>query len=269
MTHLRCFGPLLLALCIAGSAAAQGRRTYGSDLPTADTWPDEVIRRPLTLADGLGELSVPVVLNLTTDQVAKPVFIPARLSYGVTDAVTLSVIHAVGLCLTGTSNGCPKAYNDVGVEGLFALVPSGAFQVALAAAFLVPSISEPFAMAAGVGFATRYTAGPLALRIDPQVTFGLNERDAGNRETLAVPVTLQLQLTPNLLFAVGSGVFGLLDPLLGSFSDNYTIPLGFTAALTTSRLDLGAQFTFLNVRGSAGSSATDLRIGQVFAALRL
>ena len=60
-----------------------------------------------------------------------------------------------GLCLTGTSNGCPKAYNDVGVEGLFALVPSGAFQVALAAAFLVPSISEPFAMAAGVGFATR------------------------------------------------------------------------------------------------------------------
>ncbi|HXN54882.1 MAG TPA: hypothetical protein VN874_01340 [Myxococcales bacterium] len=274
-------GLLALALSIGGAAQAESARSSDStEVYTRDDWPDELVKRPLTLAEDLTQIDLPVVFNLTKDFVGKPVTIPLRLAYGVTDGFTLAITHQTGLCLGGTSNGCAKVYNDVGLQGLFSLVPSGIFQAALAAGAVLPSITEPFLAAARVGFDTRFGRGPIALRIDPRVQIGLNERNppplglgssvaVANRDALEVPVTLQLQAMPNLALWVGSGVFGQLNPLVGSFSDSYAIPLSFGAAYTSGDVDVGAQFAFPYVRGPVGLSGTDIRVGEVFASFRL
>ncbi len=276
---LSAVGLLTLALSLAGAAQAQSSRAYDSTY-TRDNWPDELVKRPLTLAEGLTQIDLPVAFNLSKDSAGKPVFIPLHLAYGVTDGFTLALTHQIGLCLSGTSNGCPKVYNDVGLQGLFSLVPSGPFQAALAAGIVLPSITDPFTAAAVVGFDTRAGNGPIALRIDPRLQIGLNQRDgtlttptsagsAPNREVLSIPVTLQLQATPNVALSVGSGILGPLNPVIGSFSDYYAVPLTFGAAYTTSQLDVGAAFTFANLRSQGLLSGTDLRIGEVFASFRL
>jgi len=258
----------VVLLSISASAHAQRMRTYQHDTYTKDNWPDELVKRPLTLAQGMGQLDIPVVINLSTDEVGKPVFIPLSLLYGVTDSVTVGITHQTGLCLTGTSNGCPKVYNDIGVEGLFSVVPSGELQLAVAAGLAAISLSDPFAVAAEVGFASRYGSGIFALRFDPRLSIGLNERDAGNREVLVLPVTLQVQATPNVALSVGSGLIAPLNPVVGSFSDFYEIPLSLTAGYTTKMVDVGASFTFINLHAPSGASATDARLGEVFASLR-
>jgi hypothetical protein len=92
---------------------------------------------------------------------------------------------------------------------------------------------------------------------------------AGNRESLFLPVALQLQATPNLALTLGSGIAVQLDPLVGSAGDTLSVPLGVSVAFTTSRVDVGASFGFANLRGSGPVSGTDVRTGQVFASLRI
>jgi hypothetical protein len=274
-------GLLALLLSIGGGAQAQSARSApATEEYTRDSWPDELVKRPLTLAEDLAQIDLPVAVNLTKNVVGKPVFIPLQIAYGVTDGFTLAITHQTGLCVSGTSNGCAKVYNDVGLEGLFSLVPSGTFQAALSAGVVLPSITEPFLAAARVGFDSRFGRGPVALRIDPRVQIALNQRTppnlllgtvvvAANRDTLEVPVTLQLQAMPNLALWVGSGVFGQLNPIVGSFSDSYAIPLSFGVAFTSGDVDVGAQFAFANLRGYYGGSGTDVRFGEAFVSFRL
>ena len=268
MTHFRSLLAVLgLSLSICGAAAAEATGS-GEGSYTKASWPEELVKRPLTLAEGLGQLDVPVVVNLSTDEVGQPVFIPLNLAYGVTSTATVAITHAIGLCLTGTSNGCDKVYNDVGLQGLFAVVPSGPVQMALAAGLQFVSLSDPFAVAAVVGFDSRYGTGVVALRIDARLSIGLNQRDAGNRETLTLPVSLQVQATRNLALSLGSGLFAPLDPVVGSFSELYAIPLLFGVTYTSGRLDVGASFAFANLHATGGASATDARLGQAFVSLR-
>src|SRR3982750_2058310 len=101
----------VLAMALAGGRPAQAgsfaRDDYGG-------WPSELVERPLTLAEDLGQLDVPVIFNLTSGSLWKPVTMPLRLVYGATSDVTLAVTHQTGLCLSGTASGCAKLYNDVG-----------------------------------------------------------------------------------------------------------------------------------------------------------
>ena len=113
----------VLAIALSAAVRAQAR-SYGRDEYGSGNWPSEIIERPLTLAQDLAQLDVPVVFNLIDSTMWKPVFIPARLAYGVNSDVTLAVTHQVGFCLSGPTNGCPKLYNDVGLEGLIAIMPS-------------------------------------------------------------------------------------------------------------------------------------------------
>jgi hypothetical protein len=291
MARLMSAASLALALSIAGAALAQndGMSTE-SYAYSKDTWPAEVLKRPLTLAQGLAQLSLPVNFNLSTDAVGKPVYVPALLAYGVTDSFTLALTHNNGLCLTGTSNGCPKVYNDVGLQGVYSISPRGDLQAALIAGVQLPSLSDPFVSAVVVGFDSRYTTGSVALRFDPRLAIGLSGRDSsfietfpqpvdldfhgapvigGNRETLFLPVALQVQPAANVALTLGSGVAAQLDPATGTVGDSVSVPIGLSAAYTASRFDFGASFGFPNLRASGTTSATDLRVGQVFASVRL
>ena len=84
-----------------------------------------------------------------------------------------------------------------------------------------------------------------------------------------LPVALQLQATRDLALTLGSGIAVELDPLVGSAGDTLSVPLGLSAAFTTSRVDVGASFGFANLRGAGPVSGTDVRTGQVFASLRI
>jgi hypothetical protein len=258
-------GALAIALLAAGQAQA---RSYGRDEYGSGNWPSELVERPLTLAEDLGELDVPVVFNLTDGYVWKPVFMPVRLAYGVNSDFTLAVTHQIGFCLGGTPNGCAKLYNDVGLEGLFAVVPFGPLQAALAAGVELPSIADPFAASAVVGFDSRLVVGPVALRLDPRLRIGVNQRDLGNKEFLSVPVTAQLQVTAAVALFATAAVNGPLNPDLGSFSDYYMVPLNVGLTYGTGDFDFGASFRFLDLRGKILPSATGARVGQVFGSVR-
>jgi hypothetical protein len=199
----------------------------------------------------------------------KPVTMPLRLSYGVTSDVTFAVTHQTGFCLSGASNGCPKVYNDIGAETLISIFPFGAFQAALAIGGELLSISEPFAAAAVVGFDARLGVGPIALRLDPRLRIGLNERDTiGNKEFLSAPVTLQLQVTSNVALFAGVSMTGPLDPAVGSFSSSYTVPMNAGLAYGTGDFDFGASLILADLRGNVLPGATGARAGQVFGSFR-
>src|SRR5207244_1230135 len=131
----------VLAMAVAAAVRAQAR-SYGRDEYGSGNWPSEIIERPLTLAQDLAQLDVPVVFNLIDSTMWKPVFIPERLAYGVNSDVTLAVTHQVGFCLNRPTNGYLKLYNDVELETLIAIMPTGPLQAALRAGMELPSIPD-------------------------------------------------------------------------------------------------------------------------------
>jgi hypothetical protein len=137
-------------------------------------------------------------------------------------------------------------------------------------------------------------ASPLALVLSPAVNFGLNERDVGpsarkrygttfnagtydviipaeaapNREVLRIPLTVQLQLRPELALLAGASVDGAFDPPMGSFGDVYRVPVMAGLVFVPGRMvDLGAALTFPDLLGKDGTA--DDRVLTAFVALRI
>ncbi len=258
-------------------------------------WPAEFTRRPLTLARDMLELMVPLDVTLSARRAGEPVFLAPSLYYGVTDALTLGVRHFLGLCLSGSAHGCPKTYNDVGLDALWRLVHEAGSELAVGASLDASPISDPFTLSGEVRIVGRF-GNPIALALAPSLNFGLNQRNApivkatamafplatypfgwvelsaGNREFLSLPVALTLQLTPVLAVSVASALDGPLDPPTGDFGDFYRIPVGAAVVVSpTNAFDAGLSFTLLNLFGKQlpGGDAADQRGLQIFAALRI
>lgn len=222
---------------------------------TKETWPLELTRRPLTLAPGMAEIDVPVNVNISPDRFGQPVFLNPSLYYGATRDITVGVRHFVGLCVTGTSNGCPDVYNDFGLDSVFSLVRSREFNVALGLALDVFHITDPTTIAGEARVQFKYGTGPVAVVFIPTLSFGLANRDdtnlhqlgpfaqeaLGNRETLSLPVRIEVQLASPLVVFGTVAFAGPLDPAVGSFGDNYSIPVNAGIQYAFSRsLDVGA-----------------------------
>jgi hypothetical protein len=270
----------LVLAAAAGVARGEEEESILDRPPDKDAWPTELVRRPLTLAQGMFELTLPVNANMAPGAFGEPVFVNPSLYYGVTPNVTVGVRHFVGLCVTGSSHGCGDVYNDVSVDSIWSFVRGQNTDVALGAA-LNASHLDPVTLNAEVRVAARYRMGSVAaVTVAPQLNFGLTERDtqativgtnattaSGNREVLTIPVTLQVQGTDRLAAAVSTALAGPLDPQVGGFGDAYTIPLAFEADYAvTNMLDLGANFSFTNLAGK--NSTSDARFGKVFARAR-
>jgi hypothetical protein len=278
----------------------------GADEPTLggprDAWPSEITRRPLTLGAGMVEVWAPLQLNASEDADWEPITSNPSLAFGITDHWMIALRHIVGLCFGGESAGCPEPYDDVGATTRLSLVRGGGLDVAVQGAlhaFRIVS-GDPQLWSADASVLLRAGGGALALTVQPTVSFGLNERDAlvtrttpiawnfgtydvitpgvtavtpgpssiGNKETVSLPVTLQLQLGPALALAAGASLEGPLDPEVGSFEDYYRIPVGFAAVFTPLRyLDVGASLTFPTFAGN--DDTRDLRQLALFAAFRI
>ena len=254
----------------SGSADASGGAAATVDASAAytkDTWPTAYVDRPVTLAPGMIQVHADFYGNLSTDLVFKPFGLAPDIHYGVNDKMTVGLVHGRSLCLAGEDNGCAKLYDDVGLDVLFSLKRDAKMDLAAHVDANAYSL-DPFTIALRLGVLLKYQMDKLAIFADPGIGIGVTERDAGNKETIAIPVQIAYQINPNLAGFLRTGIGGLslavaadyngaatLDGDIG-FGDTFTIPLGVGILYGVSnKLDIGAEFDFPGIAGSDAASS--------------
>jgi hypothetical protein len=311
MQRIRSFAAVLAAVAAVTTARAQTDTTVrvdpdarvrveSDDRPilgaSRSNWPTELTQRPLTLDAGMAELYVPVNVNLSKGADGKPVTSNPSLYYGVTSRWMIGVRHMVGLCMSGTDNGCDKAYNDVSLDTLFSLGRSSGLDLGVGFSLNYAPI-DPAAWSGEARLVARAGGGSFAITVAPMINFGLNDRDnrtkwAGgtfnlgtynlvraipdtqNREIVSVPGTLQLQFGPSLALVGGIAIEGPVNPSVGDFGDYYRVPVTAGIVLTPIRwVDIGASLTFPDLLGKSDVGTdfdnADFRVLGIFAALRI
>jgi len=225
------------------------------------------VRRGVQGPGGLFTARVLLLVNASKDSFGKPTSLAPDLFYSVSDTVQIGLLHTgpmgwqsrpgVGLCLTGTTNGCPKVYNNVGFDFMYGLL-YGDFHLSLHSSLFVLPISSPAGVMWTIGLTGKFHfTDVVALYFDPQVGVILSHRDV-YKDQLFIPLELQFQVGAAVSFKVLSGVSGQLSDL----GDTYQIPLGLgLIGNVSSNLDLGVRFSFDNLLGHAfpGISRADAR----------
>lgn len=258
------FAALVLAALVAGPSAA------AADPPVPAPRP-----RPPGVVLGRGQLSLTLNLEvqMSAGKAGEPVSLAPDLAYGVTDDLTVTVVHSLsamtglraaaggGLCLTGTDGGCVALYNNVGAEGWYRIA-RGALPAALVVGVHATNLDAGF-HAAKLGLRLRYPRGRFILQAWPSVLVALTHRtdaagDPLDKDTLWLPVLATVKLDPRLTLGVGSALKG---PLQG-FADGWTVPLLFVAQTTINRqLTAGAAWGFGSMLGgdAVKVTGTDIR----------
>ncbi|GEJ55316.1 hypothetical protein [Anaeromyxobacter diazotrophicus] len=289
MISLRVTAAALLAA--SAPAAALAQESVLDQPVEKEGWPTELTRRPLTLAEGMFEITLPLGVGLGQERTGRPVFLAPAFYYGVSDALTVGVRHFQGLCLSGGPE-CPKVYGDVSLDSLWSAWRGASTDLAVGVALAASPVTDPLALSVEGRLVARLRGGPASLTVAPSLEVGVTHRDdalvrneplafplattsfgfyqtvARNRELLRVPVTLAVQASPRLAVAAAASLDGPLD----GFSDAYRIPVGAAAVLSPSRMwDVGVSFTFLDLLGPrrAGIDRADRRGAQAFVSYRM
>lgn len=215
---------------------------------------------------GMVSARVLLDINLSSDLVGKPVSLAPDLYYSATDRLQLGLLHTgpmgwqarpgVGLCLTGSDNGCPRFYDNIGFDVMYGL-DFGEAHLSLHSSLFLASF-DPVTAAVAVGFAGKLHLGErAAVLFDPKVAIAVSERDTQD-DAIYVPVELQFQLARATTFKLLTGLSGGLS----AFGDTYEIPVGVGIVQNlTTHFDLGARFSFDNLLGAqpAGVGRGDTR----------
>jgi hypothetical protein len=253
---------LLLALTISaipfGFGAAHAAVVEGGrDVPPVSYAPmgEVAVRRGVQGPAGLFTARINLLVNASKGAFGKPISLAPDLYYSITDTVQIGLLHTLpmgwqttpgyGLCLTGSSNGCPKVYNNVGFDFMYGLLFGDVHLSAHSSLYLLP-ISDPTGLMWTIGLAGKlHFTREVALYFDPQVGIQLTHRDLYNNQ-LFIPLELQVQASPFVSLKLLTGVTGPLS----HFGDNYRIPLGLgVVANLTPHVDLGLRFSFDNLLG--------------------
>jgi hypothetical protein len=190
--------------------------------------------------------------NLSKDAVMKPFGISPDIIYGVSDILSAVLAHSSyalngfaggvsnSLCLAGKSDGCPKAFDQLGLLGKYAL---GA-DMAVDGGLVVNSLDAgTYAIKAGI--VGRAAAGPLMIMYNPNIQLGINKRDMGNKGAIFVPVTAMMPVG-GIMGGLQTGIAGPTE----KFGDRYTIPLSIIAMTQINpTLKAGAALTLTNIAG--------------------
>lgn len=202
------------------------------DKPVAPASPDAPVvvptppvpKRPTGIALRHGELAVTITTEASVGSgaVLQPTSIAPDVSYGVTDRVTLSLVHSGfattgfrgsaggGLCVSG--DGCARVYNNAGAEALVDLV-RGPFS--LAAVGGVHAIAfDPLLVDVKVGVQSSYRNGAVTATLSPSVLVGVTKREQ-NEGVVFAPASVGVQLSRPWFVAVGGGVAVPLDDASG------------------------------------------------------
>jgi hypothetical protein len=258
------------SMLLAFEATTRAEVTEGSaDVPPASGEPmgRAAVRRGVQAPGGLFTARLLLLVNASKDNFGKPTSFAPDLFYGITDDVQIGLRHTgpmgwqsrpgVGLCLTGTDNGCPRVYENVGLDFMYGLL-YGDFHLSLHSSLFLLPISGPTGVMWTIGVTGKFHfTDAVALFFDPQVGVMLAHRDA-YEDQLFIPVELAFQATDAISLKLLSGVTGQLS----SLGDTYHVPVGLGVVGNLSRhLDLGLRFSFDNLLGNvpAGESRTDAR----------
>lgn len=244
-------------------------RPAQAETRTADAPPGKhAVSRGVQAPGGMLALRAFLHVNASKDAFGEPVSLAPDIFYAVTDNLQLGILHngpmgwqtrpGFGLCLTGQDHGCPRVYDNVGLDLMYGLA-FGEVRFSVHSSLYVFRFSDPSAVMWTFGFVGKVHLGDVvALFFDPQVGVALNDRDGLNKDRLFLPVELQFQAGARVSLKLLSGVTGQLSNL----GDTYEVPVGvgIVANLTTA-FDLGLRFSFDNLLGQqpAGVSRTDTR----------
>lgn len=250
-------GSVLVAGAVAPAAAEDVTITPSSvaDAKAPDTDQFNLPKGKLAIDAFLG-------IDLSKDLVGKPVSLSPDVWYGVTDDITVGLVHSTvgttgflvagdtSLCLTGTDNGCAKVYNNVGLDLRYRLKTP----LSLDAGLYFPSMS-PFEAQIKVGLDGRWRFLPdrkLAVEVQPALFFGLNKRDdaaatgtttvvLGNKDFLYIPVTGSYQVIDKLDVALQIGLATRLE----NIGDLYTVPISLAGRYAVNdKLSVGLALAF-------------------------
>jgi hypothetical protein len=228
----------------------------------------ESVRRGVQGPAGLFHSRLLLHVEMSESRVGEPISLAPDLYYSFSDVFQLGLVHNLpmgwstrpgpGLCLTGTDGGCPKVYDNLGIDALIGLV-FGDFHFSLHSAFHVLRLTAPRWLMLTVGAAAKFHfSETFALFADPQLGIALTRRDAGNVSQFFLPLEFQFQTSVTSVFKILTGVYG---PLSG-FGDAYRAPLGLGLVFNVNEnIDLGARFNFDNLLGNQvpGVDRTDWR----------
>jgi hypothetical protein len=186
-----------------------------------------------------------VDINMSENSAFRPVNVPLNLLFGVSEDVTLGIVHERGPCF----NQCGKFYNDAGFGILVRLTESHRLELDLNAGVPIHSF-DPFVIGTRVGVLGRVNFSNVAFVFDPGVYVGLNRRDRGNGDGLFLPFWFYFQATEVVVPFVGSGAMG---PLNG-FADGFRVPIEGGMLFSVSHdVDIGFMLGFGNALGHGGN----------------
>ncbi|MCG8420336.1 MAG: hypothetical protein MJE77_20580 [Proteobacteria bacterium] len=215
---------------------------------------DDANRPGLALPASAFEVVVPLNVNLSDGVAAEPISLSPDIWYGVTDEVSVGLIHSVhgalgffgfdgaigtGLCFTGEDHGCAGgAYNNLGGEVLYAFMNRDGLHFAGNGGFQAGSL-DPFVLALKVGMRSMWRSGKFAAMVAPSLFFGITERDSGNDESFTIPLTAHYAVTDTIHAGVQSGIGGDFQ----GFADTYFIPVSFAGHYVWNEFTVGGVFS--------------------------
>jgi hypothetical protein len=272
--HVRLIQAGFLAVIVVVLAAAQPARAQ-----------DRPPRIPF-YAVGAGQVAVDaqLLINLSKNSAGQPISIAPDFWYGLGDALGIGLVHSPvgttgfygqagpGICLTGKDNGCPKVYNNFGIEGRLVLSEMSPLGLAVNGGLFARNL-DPFTMAFKIGVIGKLSLGNISILVTPNLFIGVNERDPTptnpmiNREVLNLPVTVVIHATPQFALHAQSGA----SLPFKNGSDLYQVPLSFGAAYyLTGAVAISGTFSFpLVAAGSAygpadGADSRALTLGFLY-----
>ncbi|HEY4244670.1 MAG TPA: hypothetical protein VGM88_32875 [Kofleriaceae bacterium] len=276
-------------LVSAGLGAARADDTPPpATTPSTDDAPakpaDPMTSDQLVLPKGKLAINAELGINLSKDGVGKPVSFSPDVWYGVTDMITLGLVHSytgttgflggvgTSLCLGSTDNGCARVYNNLGIDARIRLARPLSADVGI----YVPNITDKFQLAVKLGLSGRYRFGALAIEAQPNIIIGLAGRPSDddtdgqavvvpsasavlfgeNTEILNVPVTLSYDVAPKFDVALQTGI---ALPFTHA-GDTWRVPLTIGARYAVSpHLGVGLTFSFLDLIGGGEDTGIDAR----------
>ncbi len=255
MPSLRLALSASIALAIAAAAPARAEQRGAGMVYDRSTFPyGERVNQPLTLPSGMIRIDVPIVANFSKDSVGEPVRIPAAIDFGVTNDLQVGVFHAEGLCITGTSHGCPEGYDDVGARAFVGLTRTPEAQLAVEVSLLASHFDDASYQGAAALWYKR-SLGNMGLTLDAGISSYLNKRSgAAFTETAFADAEGAVQLGESLsLF----GRIGANRPLntASGVDARTSVPVTLGVELEPIRkFDVGVELGFPNLLGQDASA---------------
>ena len=155
------------------------------------------VSRGLTVGAGSLQVTLPVVLDLSKDEMLKPVWIPLDLRFGVTDQLDVFLSHNYfslplafrggGVCIGGKDRHCSKFYDNLNLGVELSFLKKAGIELSGIGTLEFRSFDlRQVAVDLGIGF--KYSGGPMAIKAAPQIGIAVNKRDEQAKEFIAVPV---------------------------------------------------------------------------------